>query len=825
MNSFFDEVSSPQSAVQPQTSNAVFFDGAMRRIGEHFTVVGRLSTVRVLSTGWGFGMVKDSDGRSMSVSGNALGGLEKGATYEFSGRLSANGSYGPQLKLDSAGLHIPASREGLLSFLQKNYKGLGKKTAEMVVAYFDGNGGLGPFRDKLLADPLGFDFSAVGVKRKVSMKAVDGVKGMIYMDLCSKLGGFDIGDKLLRKIAAYLEEKVVDKDSPVQKAWTIMTSNPYAPIRDLAGYSFKTADRFARLVKFDFARDERIAALVTHALSEGCSVSGHTYLLESDFAKVIHDIDPTIDVARAINVAVQNDEPLVIEDGRHYPEPIAEAEVSLVKNLVWRETRPVSNSIYSGGVSDLELEISQVEEKISALKNIKFRLDESQRDALLGVLTSGSSTHVLTAGPGAGKTSVVEVVVEILRGKKKLIHKDGAFEEVPYEIGFCAPTGKAAKVLSARVSRFGLAAQTIHSMLGVKGDGMGAFEHNRFNKLAFDLLVVDETSMVDLPLLAALVDAVTDTAHIIFLGDDKQLPSVGPGSCLKDLMALPFDGHRLNKTHRNDGGILEVVNLAGEGMVDFRHRPDVDFVPKLPEASEAGVGSILNLYDQSLARCGGDFKRVGLLCARRKGEASTPGWNITYLNAVLRERYNPESVRRISKVADGEFMNAGKGEKVFGTKYRVNDRIIIRKNLVLKDEDDPDVSEQVVNGDTGVILDYSMSHGDLHRVEIRLDDDRNVLLPAGDVDTLDLAYAMTVHASQGSEYEHVFFICVNGSASFVHRGIAFTAFSRAKKHLMVIGEAEVVKQVVERPMPRRNSYLVQRFRKELAIYDKKRAMF
>jgi exodeoxyribonuclease V alpha subunit len=573
-------------------------------------------------------------------------------------------------------------------------------------------------------------------------------------------------------------------------------------------------------IGFDPRRVERLAALATHAIAEGCTQSGHAYLSHQDFARIIAKLDPTVGVMEAVEAAIAMQEPIVIDDGRFYSQEILEAEMSLAKKLAWREKAFSKACIFSGTSQELDAAIED------SIQGIGLKRDETQIKAIRGLLTTKATVHSITAGPGCGKTAIMEVVTKIIKDRKKTIHLDGVFVEQPMKIGFCAPTGKAAKVLNSRVSRFGLSATTIHSLLGVMGQG--GFIHNRFNKLDLDLLVVDETSMVDLLLANALMDAVEPGCHIVFLGDAKQLPSVGPGNVLADLMALPLNHYRLSQPHRNKGGILDVVTKAGEGEVEFVSMDDVRFVPQLPEATEQGIRqSVIRMYWEALKDAEGDFTKVGLLIARRKGDAQTPGWNVTYLNSVLRELYNPAP----KNLDFGGFMSANRrrevmagigrvetlpGEKVPGTRLRANDRIIVRKNILLGEEpDSTDSDQQVVNGDTGFIGDIWMHGGLLMGVELVLDDGRRVALPSSDTDILDLAYAMTVHAAQGSEYERVIFVCVNGTPNFVHRGIVFTAFSRAKKHLTVMGEVQDVRQVVSRPMPKRNSCLCERFKEEV----------
>jgi exodeoxyribonuclease V alpha subunit len=793
------------------------------RPGETVSVVGRLMHCKVLASGWAIGRINCDTFGDLSVNGNALAGLAEKNAYEFTGRVEDHKTYGLQIKVDSVGLHVPASTVGIEKFLTQNYKGVGKKAAEKIVGYYSRQpGGLRQFRLDLLANPYSMDFAIAGVKRKTSMSASEGLKSLIYMDIATKIGGIELGDKLLRKIAGHLEGPVKSSKNPIEAAWSRLTENPYALIRDLDGYAFRTADVVARKVGFDMSRPERTAALVTHAINEGCNASGHSYLTLADFNKIIHSIDPQVDVPKALDAAMRLQEPMVIDHGRYYTETSHKAEVFLSKNLFERYQKPTRNQIHSGSVGDIHAAIDAAQEVIG------LSLDESQRTAVFGLLTSFSPIHTITAGPGCGKTTIMELVVQVLQGKVKRVRdpETELIKDVPYKIGFCAPTGKAAKVLNARVSRFGTSASTIHSLLGVRGardseaegdQGSSMFMHNHWNKLEIDLLVVDETSMVDLALMHALVSAMPLGSHIVFLGDPKQLPSVGPGSCLADLLQMPFDHHQLTHTHRNDGGILEVVHLAGLGRVDFRERADVDFIDGLPPATEESIGSVLRLYDDAIIDGGGDFSSVGLLIARRKGDPSTPGWNSTYLNAVLRETYNPETQRRGSISSIHGLAGGAAGEKIYGTRYRVGDRVIIRKNLTLVREESPDFVEQVVNGDTGAIVDYYIGDGNLKEVLIELDDGREVNFPAGDMDVLDFAYAMTVHTAQGSEYKRIIFICVNGHSSFVHRGIVFTAFSRAKKHLTVVGDHDTVQAVIARPAPHRNSHLVERLNRLISF--------
>ncbi|OLP04656.1 putative helicase domain protein [Rhodoferax antarcticus ANT.BR] len=750
-------------------------------------------------------------------------------TYEFSGLVENHKTYGLQLKVETVGLHVPSNGKGIEKFLLQNYKGIGKKAAEKIVTYFSKqSGGLDQFRSDLLANPYSMDFSVAGIKRKTSMDGSQDLKGLIYMDIATKIGGVELGDKLLRKIAGHLEDDAKKSANPIEKAWSILTSNPYALIRTLDGYAFRTADIIARKLNFDMNRIERRGALVTFAVTEGCNSTGHSFLTMGDFNKIISKIDNTVDVSEAIQAAIEMEEPLIQDHGRFYVDTIFQAERSLAWNLAQRCSRHLRSQIHNGSDQDVRNAIDDAESKMREYtKNENWVLDDSQWQCIYGLLTSFEPVHTITAGPGCGKTAIMELVVQILEGRTKHVNnpETNEIEVVPYKVGFCAPTGKAAKVLNARIKRFGAISTTIHTLLGVRGskeqddDGnsvSGMFMHNHNNRLDLDLLIVDETSMIDVALMGSLVSAMRDDAHIVFLGDPKQLPSVSPGACLANFLEMPFDHHELTSTHRSDGGILEVVRLAGLGRVDFVQRPDVEFIDGLPPASDESIERVLDLYCTSVDSNLGDFSKVGLLIARRKGDPNSAGWNSTYLNAVLRERYNPELVGGVGVRGIEGLAHANVGQKVFGTRYRVGDRVIIRKNLVVPQGDDDDAPvEQVVNGDTGSITDYIAAKGDVTYVALNLDDGRSIVLPVEHMDVLDFCYAMTVHSSQGSEYNHIIFINVNGHSSFVHRGIAFTGFSRAKRKLTVIGDFDAIRSVVARKCPERNSYLVQRFFRHL----------
>lgn len=749
-------------------------------------ITGEVVFLKTLASGWSHGSIS-VNGKRLSVKGNALTGLREKSTYEFGGELMHDPKWGDSFRVDVVHPYVPTTKAAIEKYLSKNYSNVGEKTAnKFVEAQLATGMTIEQLREFILQNPFTIDFSNV-TKRKTQTKEKGGVKGAIYRHFSTKLGGGDGLDAIFRSLAGYYEKKLEGYTDPVGASWQYFTQNPFSAIRDLKGYGFLRADVFGKKLGFPNNAKCRIAALATYAIDEGCNTSGHTYLRIEDFTAKIHSFDWQVEAVDAIAAAKEMGEPIVEEGGRYYLRKLYMAEKFCADNLAER---------YKAAPTPLlDKPAQEIEEVVQKACNaIGITLDDSQHKAVIGILKSGRTIHSLTAAPGSGKTFLVEVILSVL-GKS-------------LEVAAVAPTGKASKVLSKRVSRYGVKATTIHSMLGV-GE-KGGFKYNSTNKLPFDLLICDEVSMVDISLLHGIMSALKPETHVIFLGDANQLPSVGPGDVLRNLLDLRFDHHRLNQTHRNDGGILEVVNLAGAGRADFtKERHDVDFHDGLPEPTLENIGSVLEKYDAELHAEGGDFTAVGLLIARRKGDILVPGWNTTYLNHVMRNRYNPD------------------GQKVPGTLFREGDRIIIRKNLTLKQPDikgEASEPETVVNGDVGFIRGFTKktaqsdidddesiaSVGSVSTLLIELDDGRELSFPISNLDALTLGYALTVHAAQGSEYTRLITIVVNGAANFMHRGILFTAFSRAQEKLTIIGDISAIQNILKRVAPIRQSHLVKR---------------
>lgn len=759
-------------------------------------VTGTLVSLRTYDERWGIGRLKISQaqareigfgddalfgGDSVAVVGDCLVGLSEGGDYRMRGKLVRHPKYGDQLQVDAAAVEIAPNPSAIKRFLMRNLHGVGEVSATKVVEKFEADGKLEDLRQILLSNPLSLDVAAITGRRvKIGIKdgADQGIEQFIHRDLAIRLSAGIVNDGTLRRIAAWLAGRIPSATSPdaVPRAWEMFSKDPYLPIMFVEGYGFSQADAIGASLDFSKDHPSRLAALAMHAVTNACESVGHIFLTRQEFARAISEIDTGANPDESLQSAASQGWPVIVDGDRIYLRKYHFAQARAAKILREMADREIA-PLYRG--NSLEREIVAAEMSVGR----NFRLDQSQRDALRGILTSTKQIHTLTAGPGCGKTSIMEVMVGVLARSKMGV--------------FAAPTGKAAKVLSSRLERHSLNASTIHTLLGVSESG---FTHNENNPVFADYIVIDESSMLDVEIFGALLSAAPTTAHIIFLGDTNQLPSVGPGQMLADIKALDFDHHELFQTHRNAGGILHVVNESATGHLSkLDGFSDVLFSHGLPEATEASVAQIMLDYERAVERHG--IHRVALLTARRKGRPDTPGWNTTYLNARLRERMNPG------------------GEKIHGTFFYLQDRIVVRKNMALeqgKTDDDKPIIEAVVNGDTGTIqgafykVDRSGSATrDLEHIEVLLDDGRLIKFPADSLGRLAHAYAMTVHMSQGSEYDEVLFVCTNGMPTFIHRGIVFTAMSRAKKLLRVYADDHSLRSVVRRPIPKRNTAILE----------------
>ena len=729
---------------------------------------------------WGIAEFIDSKFKTHKITGNAVVTMPESAEIKIVGQPRQHAKYGASLEISHFERHIPLNVDSLVRFIADNYKGIGDKSARKFIQGIDeaqGVPGLKALRNQLLHEPWAVDFSSI--KRQGTFETGDEelaktAAAYIQRDLALRLSG--LPNRVLGALAVHLAGTLlaasnVPPTDLVARAWRLLAQDPYQVIPLIHGYGFVMADSIGLQSGIARAEPARLAALVAHAVVQRCETEGHVFLLFNAVKAAVARIDPLVDVDEALECALRAKTIQLDEDGdRIYPGRLLQAERSLARSVaaLCRWSAPLLSERQPDALRDEIQSLAKVRGG-----DFQHGLDASQLAAVAGILTTKVRLHTITAAPGCGKTSVVEILAAFLAGRRFV---------------FCAPTGKGAKVLSNRVASLGHVAQTINSLL--KGDVDGGFSADQIDA---DVLIIDEGSMPDLRLADALLSRVGPSTHVVLLGDADQLPSIAPGRVLADLLAVPeIDHHRLETTHRNAGAILDTVRAVKAGDFVPESSGEVTFVTSLPPA-EAGFPRIVAQYIDAVGRSG--YAGVALLMSRRKGEVDQPGWNTTYANAVLREVCNPNAPR------------------VAGSTLQVGDRIIIKANLKLGQQDGGK-EVRVVNGDTGRIHSFKRSvdpkNAGAEHVTIELDDGRSIDLPGEHLAALQLGYALTVHAAQGSEYKDVIAVITPGAPTFINRNTIYTAFSRARSRLQVYADGRELVKIARTPMPPRNSMLTAR---------------
>lgn len=734
-------------------------------------IVGQL--VRKSAHGeWAVGTLIAQDQVTHRIVGSVVFGMQEGIAYEVTGEPKKHPKYGDQLDVLAAIPHVEPSRKALLKHLERNFKGVGAKTAQHIVETFEEGEGLEALREILVKKPWKLQkFTTAGSSKAIQLKQLaTSNESYLYGALATQFLGNGVSESAFRRLAQWLLKEVEPADDPVSEALAKFHADPYKPIMAVWGYGFASADAIGTSLGIAHDAPCRTTAILYQTLKSASDGEGHTFLPRGIFEDRVGRVDHRIDFEAVLPELGRRGYPVTWDrKGRFYPDSMEHIEDHTAQMLAYL-IAPAQALRAFASLEDLQGELRQAE---STLPD-GIKLDESQRAAVLGILKAGQRLHSLTGGPGCGKTSIMEVVCQMVIG----------------EVAFCAPTGKAARELHARVAKHGYTATTGHQLLE---PALGGFQRNQDNPLDADIVIVDETSMKDLVMIWHLLLALKPGAHLVVVGDCDQLASVAAGDVLANIMDMPADHHRLHVTHRNSGEILELIDAVRRGEFVPPKSPldgPVIHIP-LSEPDASTFEMVEGLYLDAVRR--GGIENTALLVARRKGRRDTPGWNVTYLNARLQQALNPD------------------GHAIKGTTFRVGDRVIIRKNMPIAQDDGGVVS--VVNGDTGKITSADKTEdGKVCGCRLLLDDGRSIRYPVELFDMLNLAFALTVHSAQGSQYLTTIVVMTAGSANFINRRVLYTALSRARRQLVIFGETTLLKEIARKRGPKRFSALVEKVR-------------
>ena len=723
------------------------------------TVCGFVERIKYRNEENGYTVLSLTDeGEEYTLVGN-FHYISEGEMVEATGPMTEHPVYGEQMTVETYEIKAPEDTAAMERYLGSGaVKGIGAALAARIVRRFKAD----TFR--IMEEEPERLSEVKGISEKMAMAISEQVEEK----------------KEMRQAMMFLQEYGISMSLAVKiyqeygpRLYTVIKENPYQLADDIAGVGFKMADEIAKRVGIFTDSDFRIKSGVLYTLLQATG-NGHTYLPETDLLS-------------------QASELLRVE-----PESIEKhlMDMQIDKRLVIRESEGV-RVVYASqyyymemGVArmlhDLNIRGREPEEKIrkkllQIQKEESIELDEKQVQAVVEAVNSG--LLIITGGPGTGKTTTINTIIRY-------------FESEEMEILLAAPTGRAAKRMTEAT---GYEARTIHRLLeisGMPGDersiGMH-FERNEENPLDADAVIIDETSMVDIHLMQSLLKAVNPGTRLILVGDVNQLPSVGPGNVLKDVIeAGCFNVVMLTRIFRQASQSEIVVNAhkinAGETVPLGKKSNDFLFIKR--DDPNMIINAMITLVQKKLpGYVGADPYDIQIMTPMRKGALG-----VERLNTILQEYLNPPDKSKLEKESGGVTFRVG--DKVMQIKNNYNIEWEVRNKYGIP----VDKGTGIYNGDIGIIREINLF---AELVTVEFDEGRMVEYSFKQMEELELAYAITIHKSQGSEYPAVVIPIFSGPKMLMTRNLIYTAVTRARACVCLVGVPEVFQAMVDNEMEQR----------------------
>ena len=685
--------------------------------------------------------------------------IMEGQDYTFWGTLVQHPKYGEQLKVTRYERAKPSSKGLVKYFASDHFKGIGVKTAQKIVDLYGDN-----TIDQILADP----------GRLVTINGLSSANREAFVSklrqnygtemLLSKLAEYGIPNKLALQIQDTYKEETLE----------IVQKYPYQLVEDIQGIGFKIADQLAQQLGIESDAPERFRAGLVHTLFSQSIETGDTYIEARDLLS--HTID-LLENARQVEL----DPALVADELAHLIEEdkIQNVETKIFENSLYFAEEGIRSNlirILEKGKQEtfdapkLESIIEQVEQDLGIC------YDHIQKKAICDAINH--KVFILTGGPGTGKTTVINGIIATYAA----LHKLDLAKKQELPILLAAPTGRAARRMNELT---GLPSATIHRHLGMTGDDDTS---HLDDYLDADFIIVDEFSMVDTWLANQLLSNISSNSKILIVGDADQLPSVSPGQVLADLLKIPLlPQTKLTKIYRQgeDSTIVTLASQIQQGLLP------ADFTEKKAdrsyfEASGEYIPDMIKKIVAAAIRSGIPAQDVQVLAPMYRGPAG-----IDQINQLMQDLINPsEKDQLVFEAPDCQ--------------YRQGDKVIHLVN---------DAESNVFNGDLGYITDLLPGkYTDSKQDELTINFDGNeIIYPRSEWYKIRLAYAMSIHKSQGSEFPVVILPIIRSSHRMLQRNLVYTAITRAKSKLILLGEKAAFDYAAKNTGTARKTYLIERF--------------